>query len=511
MQDVRNWIQVAPQLNSQTYIHALKEKNGELYCCTGNGGRLFKWNGTNLWIQLAPQFGYEQIISDIEWYHNELYGISAYPYDGKLLKWNGVDAWELLSPYVYTANTISFTNDPLPVNDHIHDSASGFLTAGFRPGMLLGITGSALNNQYEAGVINLSANTMYINCLANEAAGNLVTLTYKGEDNERGMCLKVFQDRLFRGTQGSGELHRWSDILGWEVVAPNFAGNAYAIYDLEIFGGELYAVPCSGESGSVGGGYLVKWNGTDNWIQVTTNYITNYLVYALEVFDGELYAAGGNSSGGDLWQFDGVDQWVKVANFLGGQRGILSLKGLGGKLFGGTYPGGRLFEFNGTNAWVQVAAQLNAQGSIFSMEVLNGNLYAGTGDGGRLFITGWIFGEDETVVVDESFLSILTGGAHGLYWDWDELERSAFDYRAYRDTAGDDWSDWVMFPWQSYVVKVSRGTEPIDIEFCSDENQKFSYISLDEQGFIRLLAVRGFRTRNNVPGRNANYQVIVFR
>ncbi|GAH92537.1 unnamed protein product, partial [marine sediment metagenome] len=52
---INKWVNVAPQLDSQTSIHSLVVLNGKLYGGTGIGGQLFEWNGSDAWVSVAPQ------------------------------------------------------------------------------------------------------------------------------------------------------------------------------------------------------------------------------------------------------------------------------------------------------------------------------------------------------------------------------------------------------------------------------------------------------------------------
>jgi len=339
------------------------------------------------------------------------------------------------------------------------------------------------------------------------------------------LCMYVFNGKLYAGT-GHGELLQWNDVNAWVSKAPRVG--LTVIYSLIEFHGELYGLASDSR--------LFKWNGVNAWVVVLPAAVgydhivgDTFIIYKTKLYAGTLYGA--------LLEYDiGYPAWIVVSQFLppAGYGNVTSTvyenKDGIEKLFfglsqsgGGGYPQeGHLIQWNEAGGIPIYNININRPGDILALLNINNVIYGGTyarsnikGSAGTTLYTLverqlWINVHDDINITDSASL-ILTSPPKGLYWDWDELERSTFDYRVYRDTAGDDWSDWVMFPWQSYVVKVSRGTEPIDIEFCSDENQKFSYISLDEQGFIRLLAVRGFRTRNNVPGRNANYQVIVFR
>ena len=68
------WIEVAPQLNAETYILTLAVYNGKLYGGTGVTGRLFEWNGVNAWTEVAPQLNAQTYIYSLAVYNGKLYG-----------------------------------------------------------------------------------------------------------------------------------------------------------------------------------------------------------------------------------------------------------------------------------------------------------------------------------------------------------------------------------------------------------------------------------------------------
>jgi len=71
------WTEVAPQLNSQTYILTLAVYNGKLYGGTYPLGRLFEWNGINAWTEVAPQLNAQTSINSLAVYNGKLYGGTA--------------------------------------------------------------------------------------------------------------------------------------------------------------------------------------------------------------------------------------------------------------------------------------------------------------------------------------------------------------------------------------------------------------------------------------------------
>jgi len=109
------------------------------------------------------------------------------------------------------------------------------------------------------------------------------------------------------------------------------------------------------------------------WIEVA-GILDNQNIYSLCVFNNKLY--GGSSPAGQLFEWNGIDGWTKVADQLDGQITIHALCAFKGKLYGGTLRGGKLFEWNETE-WIEVADQYDGQ-SIDSLCVFNNKLYAST-------------------------------------------------------------------------------------------------------------------------------------
>jgi hypothetical protein len=93
------WVQVAPTLESQTYIYSLAVFNGKLYGGTYPGGRLFEWNGTDAWVQVAPTLESQTYIYSLAVFNGKLYG-GTYP-GGRLFEWNGW--YEIKDTSSYTA------------------------------------------------------------------------------------------------------------------------------------------------------------------------------------------------------------------------------------------------------------------------------------------------------------------------------------------------------------------------------------------------------------------------
>jgi len=79
---VNAWVEKAPKVGVNGYVHSLAVYNGKLYGSTEKG-TLFEWNGENAWIERAPQLGTE--LWSLAVYNGKLYGSTG---NGKLYEWN---------------------------------------------------------------------------------------------------------------------------------------------------------------------------------------------------------------------------------------------------------------------------------------------------------------------------------------------------------------------------------------------------------------------------------------
>ena len=67
------WVEVAPQLNAETYIYSLAVYNGKLYGGTYPSAKLYEWNGVNAWTEVAPQLNAQTNIYTLAVYNGKLY------------------------------------------------------------------------------------------------------------------------------------------------------------------------------------------------------------------------------------------------------------------------------------------------------------------------------------------------------------------------------------------------------------------------------------------------------
>ena len=90
------WVEVAPQLGTETHISTLAVYNGKLYGGTLILAKLYEWNGVNAWVEVAPQLNAQTNLYSLAVYNGKLYG-STYP-GGRLFEWNGVNLWVEVAP-----------------------------------------------------------------------------------------------------------------------------------------------------------------------------------------------------------------------------------------------------------------------------------------------------------------------------------------------------------------------------------------------------------------------------
>lgn len=104
---------------------------------------------------------------------------------------------EQLSPKLI-ATTISFTAGSAGTAGTIDDSASGFLVAGFRPGMAVTVTGTTNNNDtFTITAIAAGSLTVDISeSVTTEGAGGSFTLRTDGVDVPEGVDVVVKASRL---------------------------------------------------------------------------------------------------------------------------------------------------------------------------------------------------------------------------------------------------------------------------------------------------------------------------
>jgi len=310
-----NWIEVAPQLNSQTGTVSLAVFNGKLYGGTKagfNGGRLFEWNGTNAWVEVAPELNIQLEIKALAVFNNKLYGATGGSANGggRLFEWNGTNAWVEVAPNLFGQ---AIVHDIAVFNNKLYGVTG---SSGALAGKLLEWNGTnawvevapQLNNQFDV------------------------------------RSIAVFNNKLYGGTQGGGRLFEWNGTNAWVEVAPSL--NSSQIFSLGVFNNKLYGGTIGSLSGS--GARLFEWNGTNAWVEVAPTLNNQSVITELVVFNNgsgdALY--GGTGDNANLFKWNGTNAWIEVAlQIITNDFKIESLAVFNNILYGGTSFGGKLFQF----------------------------------------------------------------------------------------------------------------------------------------------------------------------
>lgn len=160
-----------------------------------------------------------------------------------------------------------------------------------------------------------------------------------------------------------------SEIIGWAEVAPQLYGQT--ILCSTVLNNKIYA-------GTNPDGLLFEYNGSDSWVQVADTLDGQLSIYSLAVYNSKLY--GVTLPDGYLFEWDGVDEWDKVTNLIGTIIGVPRLVVHDNKLY--LILSGSLYQWNDIDDWVFICT--TPATSINSAISYDGSLYIGTSDG-RLY------------------------------------------------------------------------------------------------------------------------------
>jgi len=100
-------------------------------------------------------------------------------------------------------------------------------------------------------------------------------------------------------------------------------------------------------------------------------------------------------------------------------------------------------------------------------------------------------------------------GAQFIYSLYELLDRSAFDYKVFSGNAPDVFGSYVPFGWQSFYVWFIASMD-VDVDYTLNNINPYQ-IYMNTRQHLVPLSVNGFRVRNNVPGSNTPYQLVVWR
>jgi hypothetical protein len=175
------------------------------------------------------------------------------------------------------------------------------------------------------------------------------------------LCMAVFNEKLYAGTQTGGRLFEWNGTNAWVQKAPELNSRSRILH-MCVHNNELYAIA----DVLIGGGNnkkrLYKWNGTNAWVQLVGD---GYDMRKLIVYNNELY--GFNTD--KLYKFNNVDDWVEVVASASGECILYD-----NKLYM-CMTSGELYEFDDIDTWVKKADAAVGVTSVNNMCISDGELY----------------------------------------------------------------------------------------------------------------------------------------
>jgi hypothetical protein len=252
------WVEVAPQLNGQSYIDAMCAYDDKIYAGTydygATGGHLQEWNGTNAWVKKADTLNSQtRILSLAEFGGKLCAGTSP---GGRLFEWDGASAW------VQKAGAL---NSQTSIYSLL--SLNGSLYASTGPGGKL-FKWDGVSAWGEVAGQQASQTAVY----------SLVS--YKGW--------------IYGVTGPNGYLFRWNGSNAWQVLS---SAAGISVRFLIEWDEDLYAGAALLGSNSK----FLKWNGVDDWetiipaIATNLSFASNFVVYDYDTFGvapdrGRLYA-----------------------------------------------------------------------------------------------------------------------------------------------------------------------------------------------------------------------------
>lgn len=108
--------------------------------------------------------------------------------------------------------------------------------------------------------------------------------------------------------------------------------------------------------------------------------------------------------------------------------------------------------------------------------------------------------------------NLLLGGGLGLYEMFvdDLTEIMSYKMQIIADSASDDYSDdFIKFNFYTKHILLTTWDNPVDVILTRHGQENF-YIAVNGFGFLKKLAVRGFKIKNSNPGFIARYQLVAF-
>jgi hypothetical protein len=212
--------------------------------------------------------------------------------------------------------------------------------------------------------------------------GATLTLVATGTFGSNTNCLIEFQGSLFFGA-GDGTLQEWDGVSSWVQKAP--VSSISSIFGIVVFNDEIYA---SGFSSTSNLARLLKWNGSNAWIPVTSAVAGDQWMTALAIYNDAIYGLTGNFAPIRLYRWDNVNSWVFVSNGASGFRSDCMLQ-FGLDLFVGGQFDAHLWKWDGAS-FTTVGTYND---TIYQLAEYNGGLFGANGSPGQLVrwdeITSW--------------------------------------------------------------------------------------------------------------------------
>ena len=92
----------------------------------------------------------------------------------------------------------------------------------------------------------------------------------------------------------------------------------------------------------------------------------------------------------------------------------------------------------------------------------------------------------------------------------DLTEIIAYKMQIIANSAGDDYSDdFIKFDFYTRHILITTWDNPVDV-ILTRHGQESWYVNVNGFGFLKKLAVRGYKIKNTNPGRVARYQMVAF-
>jgi len=177
---------------------------------------------------------------------------------------------------------------------------------------------------------------------------------------------------LVAGTSSPGKVYAHQGGSSWEPISSELG---FAVLDIIVYNGALYAGVMSSSSRYESVGRLYRYDGGTNWTLVGDNLDNQ--VSCLVVYKGKLYI-GTSWNGGRLYRYDGPGRCVLVVDHRapGGWRGFRSAYVWGDYLYLGDIGYDIIGRYDESKSKFEHIVHLGGS-CIYDFALYNNNLYAG--------------------------------------------------------------------------------------------------------------------------------------